>query len=196
MRAASAAALGKLRLGGKTCLEKRLSDETSSSVKSTIKKALARLEGGGSEGPAISGSTDVYIAIAKTSDKTGRSAGEVDKLVRTAMSKAAASMSGYAVAPKSETTSEAKKLLKKYSRAKAFYLSPKVQKPEYGGGNLTIRFEVAIFTYPGKALKGSVPVKLTQQDVASKDTSAENDLIVMAAERAMEKFSKNVERIQ
>ncbi len=196
VRAASAAALGKLKLGGKTCLKKRLSDESSSSVKSTIKKALARLESGGGGGPTITKDTEVYIAIAKTADKTGRSKGEVDGLVRKAMTKAATSFSGYAVAPSSETSSQAKKLLAKYTKAKAFYLSPKVQKPEYKGGNLTIRFEIAIFTYPGKALKGSVPVKLTQQDVPSKDTSAEDDLIAMAAERALEKFSKNVERIQ
>ncbi len=196
VRAASAAALGKLRLGGKDCLENRLGEESSSSVKSTIKKALARLGGGDSDGPTIDAKTEVYIAIAKTTDKTGRSGGDVDDMVRAAMSKAATSISGYAVAPKSESTGEAKKLLATYKKAKAFYLSPTVQKPDYNGGNLTIKVEVAIFTYPGKALKGSVPVKLTQQDVSGSDKGAEDELIKMAAERAVEKFSKNVDRIQ
>lgn len=193
VRAASAAGLGRLKLGGKSCLEKRLKDERSSAVKSSIKRALSNLEE--DDGPTITKSTEIYVSIGKATDKTGRKSGDVDSIVRKTLSKAAAGMSGYAVAPESETASEAKKLLSKYPKAKAFYLSPKVQKPDYSGGNLTIRFEIAIFTYPGKALKGMVPVKLTQQDVSSEDTSAESELIKMAAERAMEKFSKNVGRI-
>jgi hypothetical protein len=193
VRAASAAGLGRLKLGGKSCLEKRLKDERSSAVKSSIKRALSHIDGG--DGPTITKSTEVYLSIGKATDKTGRKSGAVDSIVRTTMSKAAAGMSGYAVAPARETTDEAKKLLSKYPKTKAFYLSPKVQKPDYSGGNLTIRFEIAIFTYPGKALKGMVPVKLTQQDVSKGDTSAESELIKMAAERAMEKFSKNVGRI-
>lgn len=196
VRAASAAALGKLALGGKECLEKRMKEESSSSVKATIKKALARLDGGGSSGgSAIDKNTEVYLAIGKTNDKTGRGGSEVDGLVRKAMGKAAGGMSGYVVAPKSESAGEAKKLLAKFKQAKAFYLAPTVQKPDYNGGNLTVKVEIAIFTYPGKALKGSVPVKLTQQDVSDGDKGAEDELIQMAAERAVEKFAKNVDRI-
>ena len=112
------------------------------------------------------------------------------------MLSAAKDLGKYAFAPRSESVGAAKKLLRKHQKLRAFYLAPKVRKPEYKAGKLTIRVEVAIFTYPGKALKGSIPVKLTQHDVSSKDRGAETELIKMAAGRALEKFAKNVDRIQ
>ncbi|MBI3204001.1 MAG: HEAT repeat domain-containing protein [Myxococcales bacterium] len=194
VRAASAAALGKLAKGGEDCLEKRLSDESNASVKSAIKKALATLKGGAE--PPISESTKVYLAIAKASDKTGRDGEEVAKIVRSAMLKAAGEQDGFVIAPASETTAEATKRLAKWKKLKAFYLSPKVLEPKYSGGSLQVKIDVAIFTYPGKALKGNIPVKLTQEGVSDKDTSSEDDLIKTASKRAIEKFSQNMERIQ
>jgi hypothetical protein len=194
VRAASAAALGKLKRGGEECLEDALKSEKTSTVKTSIKKALAVLKGGAE--PAITKSTKAYIAIAKASDKTGRDGDEVAKLVRASMIKAAGSEDGFVIAPASETTGQATKVLAKWKGLKAFYLAPKVLEPTYSGGSLQIKIDVAIFTYPGKALKGNIPVKLTQEGVSGKDTSSEDDLIKMAAERAIQKFAKNVERLQ
>ena len=193
VRAGSAAALGKLKLGGEECLKKRLDDEDSDSVKATIKKALASLKGAE---PAITSSTKVYLAIAKATDKTGRSDSKVNSLVRKAMLRAASGLDGYVVAPADETSAQAKTRLAKWKSLKAFYLSPKVLEPRYSGDSLQVKLEVAIFTYPGKALKGNIPVKLTQDGVSSKDESSEDDLIKMASERAVEKFSQNMERIE
>jgi len=195
VRAASAAALGKLKLGGKECLEKRLDDETSSTVKSSIKKALKQIEAGSA--PALTSSTKYYIAIAKVTDKTGRSDKKaIDKIVRNAMESAAKDLDGYVIAPSSETAAQAKKLLAKYKKVKALYLSAKVLKPKYASDSLQVKVEIAIFTYPNKALKGNIPVKLTQQGVSGDDEDSEDELIKMASERAMEKFSQNVERIE
>ncbi len=194
VRAASAAALGKLRLGGTQCLKARLREERSASVRSVINKALKNIAAGAE--PTITRSTRYYIAIGKTTDKTGRSHSEVGEIVRSAMTHATESLDGYAVAPKGETKTQARHRLARHRQLKAFYLSAKVKKPRYSGGNLTVKVEVAIFTYPGKALKGTIPVKLTQQDVPSRDTDSEDQLIKMAASRAVEKFANNVERIQ
>lgn len=194
VRAASAAALGKLKKGGESCLKARLKDEGNSTVKSSIKKALANLKAGSE--PTITESSKFYIAIAKATDKTGRSEGEVDAIVRKAMSKAADNIDGYVIAPASETTTEAKDRLGKWKKLKAFYLSPKILPPKYAGDALTIKVEIAIFTYPGKALKGSIPVNLTMEGVSSEDKSSEDELIERAVARALEKFSQNVERIQ
>jgi len=194
VRAASAAALGKLKKGGKSCLEKRLEDETAGSVKTTIKKALKLLDTDAE--PTITSSTRYYVAIGKIIDKSGRKGTGVAKMVRESMAKAAQSMDGYAVAPSGESEKDAKKRIAKFKQLKAFMLSPKVIAPRYADGNLSVKIEVAIFTYPGKALKGSIPIKLTQQDVSDKDTSSEDELIRMASERAIEKFAQNVERIQ
>jgi len=196
VRAASAAALGKLKQGGRDCLERRLTAEKSASVKASMAKAMTSLEGGDRPTePRLTTDTKVYIAIGKTTDKTGRNGKQVHELIRAAMAKAAAQIAGYAIAPDGETTTEAKKLVASHKNLKAVYLSPKVKEPEYDGGKLTVRVEIAIFTYPGKALKGMIPVKLTQQDVPSKDEATENELIQMAAERLVEKLAQNVDRI-
>ncbi len=194
VRAASAAALGKLKKGGDDCLKDRLAEEKNSTVKSSIKKALSLLKGGGE--PNITKNTKFYIAIAKTADKTGRSGSKVDGIVRKAMNKAADDLEGYVIAPDTETTSEAKTRLGKWKKLRGFYLSPKVLAPRYSGGNLVIKIEIAIFTYPGKALKGTIPVNLTMEGVSGKDSDSEDELIERAAARALEKFSENVERIQ
>lgn len=194
VRAAAAAALGKLKLGGEDCLEKRLPDEQSAAVKSAIKKALDQIKSGSE--PAITSSTRYYVAIGKTTDKTGRSGGDVDGLVRAAMRGAAADLDGYVLAPATETASQATKRLAKYKSIKAFYLSAKVLQPKYSGGNLTVKIELAIFTYPGKALKGTLTKRLTQQGVDSQDADSENALIKMAAERAMKQFAATAERLE
>ena len=95
-----------------------------------------------------------------------------------------------------ESPADANTRLAKWKSVKAFYLSPKVLEPKYSGGSLQIKIDVAIFSYPGKALKGNIPVKLTQDGVSGRDTSSEDDLIKMASQRAIEKFSQNMERIQ
>lgn len=194
VRAAAAAALGKLKKGGEDCLEKRLEDESNASVKASIKKALASLKGASE--PAITDKTKVYLFISKASDKTGRSGDDVPKLVRSSMVKAAGGEDGFVIAPADETPAVATKRLAKWKNLKAFMLSPKVLEPKYSGGSLQIKIDVAIFTYPGKALKGNIPVKLTQDGVSDKDKASEDDLIKMAAERAIQKFSQNMERIQ
>ena len=200
VRAASAAALGRLALGGDACLKKRLSSESSGNVKTSIRKALVRLDEA-QGAPAfseaeITADTKVYIAIGKTADKSGRKGTEIDAMVREAMIKAASGIDGFAASPDGKGPgAKARKLLGKYKKVRAFYLAPRVKEPEYANGTLIVRVEVAIFSYPGKALKGSLPVKLTQQDVSSRNQASEDELITMAAERVVEKFAQNVERI-
>jgi hypothetical protein len=194
VRAAAAAALGKLKLGGAKCLERRLDDEPNASVKASIKKAIALVSAGAE--PELTSKTKYYVAIGKTTDKTGRADGAIDRIVRKAMASGASNREGYVVAPEEETPALAGKRLAKFKQVKAFYLLPKVAAPVYSGGNLTIKFEIAIFTYPGKALKGMIPVKLTQQDVSSEDTASEDELIKAAVESALEKFAKNADRIE
>jgi HEAT repeats len=194
VRAASAAALGKLKLGGGKCLESRLAEESNASVKASIKKAIALVSAG--DEPAITSKTKYYVAIGKTADKTGRDAGEVDKIVRSAIASTADSMDGYVVAPADETSAQATKRITKFKQLKAYYLSPKIGAPTYAGNKLTVKCEVAIFTYPGKALKGMFTVKRSMADVSSGDTQAENELIKAAAEGALETFSKAAERLE
>ena len=192
VRLAAASALGKLALGGTDCLRSHLTSETSASVKSVLQKALASITAG--QKPAVTPQTKYYIAVGPTTDKTGRSGTEVDDLVHSAIADAAGGMDGCVVAPREEKAEQAKVLVAKFKKMKTFFLWPKVQPPDYTNGNLTMRFEVAVFTYPGKALKGTIPLKLTMPDVASADKDSENDLIRRAASSAFERFADNADR--
>lgn len=187
VRIASAAALGRLRLGGKGCLERRLAVETQEAVQSSIQRALAAVGGGEAE-PAINSSTKYYVALAKVANAPTPA---VAAQVRASMIRVAGGLSGYAIAPEDETPAQAKALLAKHPGVKAFYLAPTLSKPEYVGGNLVVRLSLAMLTYPDKVLLGQLPVRLTQEGVSSGDTRAEQELAAMAAESAMRKFAQH-----
>ena len=192
VRAAAGAALGKLALGGSECLKNRLDDETNASVKSVISKALEAVSAG--QRPVVSVETKYYVAVGPTTDKTGRSGTTVDDMVHGAVDEAVADMQGVVVAPRTETVTQGKAVVAKWKKLKAFFLWPKVQAPEYSGGNLTVRVEMAVFTYPGKAMKGTIPLKLTMPDVQPGDRSSEDDLIRRAVGSLLTKFTENAER--
>ncbi len=193
VRAAAAAALGKLALGGANCLKAHLSSEANASVRTVIEKAISSASGGGGQA-GVSAETKYYIAVGPTTDKTGRGGTGVDDMVHDAMVQAAGGLDGCVVAPREEKAEAAKALVAKYKQMKTFFLWPKVQAPDYGGGNLTVRFEIAVFTYPSKALKGTIPLKLTMPDVPTTDRSSEDDLIRRAAESALQRFFENADR--
>lgn len=192
VRAAGAAALGRLGLsGGQQCLERRLATESSDVVKGTIIKALEVIKNGGAGGaePAFVSDTKFYISIGKTTDKTGRSSAEVDGIVRSAMSSKVGQTPGFLAAPPGESVADAKRRLGSHSGVKGYFLSPGVSPPDYSGGNLKVRIEVAMLSYPEKNLIGSYSVNLTEPGVSPGSTENENELIRMAAERAVDKFA-------
>jgi len=193
VRAAAAAGLGKLQLGGADCLSSRLADEPSPIVKSAIQKALEQVKGGAA--PVIGPATKFYISIGKTTDKSCRTGDGIDRMVQKAMQGAAGPLA-MAIAPTNESPADAKKVLAAHKGLRSFYLSPKVGPIEYTGDSLKVRLEVAIFTYPDKAMLGNFAVPLTQEGVSGKDPTSEDDLVKMAAERAMEKFPAIAARIQ
>lgn len=185
VRAASAAALGRLRMGS-DCLQKRLASESSSTVKSAIQKALD---------PVFTTDTKYYVAIGKVSDKTGRPGDQVDEIVHRAMAQAASGLPSFTLAPTGETLAEAKRRLTGHGNVKPVFLAPRVPVPEYANGNLTVRIEIAMFSYPDKSLLGSFTTKLTQQGVASPDQETEGELIRDTAARALEKFTLAAARL-
>jgi hypothetical protein len=83
VRAAAAAALGKLQLGGGECLEARVKIEPSATVKAAIQKAIDLVRGGGE--PVFRPDSKYYVSIGKTTDRSGRAGDGVDRLVRAAM---------------------------------------------------------------------------------------------------------------
>lgn len=187
VRAAAAAALGRLALGGDECLDKRLAVETNASAKAAMEKALEQLDGGE---PIFTPEVRFYLAVGKLTDKSGRNGAALARLVRKSMTSAGGAIESFAFAPGHETPQRAKERVSKHPKVKGFYLSPRLPPFEYTDGNLTVRLEIAMFSYPDKAMVGSFSVRLTQPDVAKPDPESENDLVSMCAERAIEKFSR------
>jgi len=187
VRAAAAAALGRLALGGDECLEKRLAVEDNKNVKAAIEKALEQFDGGE---PVFTPDVRYYVAVGKLTDKSGRTGTALERLVRKSMVSSGSNIPIVALAPGHETPAKAKERVAKRPKVKAFFLSPRLPPFEYSDGNLTVRLEVAMFSYPDKAMIGNFTVRLTQPDVSSPDTASENDLVSLAAERALEKFSR------
>lgn len=190
VRAAAAAALGRLALGGRECLSKRLDVEDSPDVRSVIQRALERLE----PVPSIGKDTKYYVAIGEVTNDTSRDAAALDRIVRAALAKHIGRLPGFVVAPKGESEAEAKALLAKHKSVKGIYVWPKV-KIRYSGGTLSMRLELSLFSYPNKDLKGSMSRPLSMSGANPGDTESENEMIQVAAEALVPDLARNAARI-
>jgi hypothetical protein len=165
-------------------------------------RAIADLESGGSGGGSTSGGTTdtytpknnpsakFYVATSAITNNTGRAQSDVDRIVLASVRSKLDTMGKYQIAPTGEDGDSAKSAIAK-RKLKGFYLSLSVDKFDYSGGNLRVRVRCSVFTYPGKSLLGEVPSGLTQSGVTQPDKSAEENLMQMAAERAVELFAQN-----
>ncbi len=190
VRIAAASALGRLALGGKECLQSHLAREQHEAVKASIQRALEKL---GGAAPTIDASTKYYLAVGPAGNDSN--AADASERVRRGVEGAAKTLGGYVLAPEGETPAQAKALLGKHASVKGFYLAPKVGKPRYQDGKLTISLSIAMLSYPDKVMLGQFSVRLTQEGVPGPDPQAEQDLISMAAESAMQKFAKHVTQL-
>lgn len=186
VRAAAAAALGKLALGGTNCLKARLASEPSESVRASIQKAIEAIEDGAE--PVINESTRFYIQLGKVTDKSGRKDASVDKLFRDAFRSAAREAGGIAFAPANETPEKAKQRLAKYKSIRAFYLAPTVPAFDYSGGNLTVKVSIVVFSYPGRVMLGTFTRTASISGVDMGDTESEDELLRYAGESALKNF--------
>ena len=191
VRAASAAALGKLRLGGLDCLQDRMAIEQHDTVKQMLAKVLRTL---GSSGKEIGPDTRYYLAIGDTTNKTSRSDTDINGAVRRALDAALANEKTLAVAPPGETAEQAQKLLTQYKLVKSVFIWPKVQATDEGQ-NLTLRMSFTLFSYPDKAFKGSMERKLTMQGAQSSDAKAVDELIQLAVQRIMERLMPAIDQL-
>ena len=195
VKVASAAALGKLgKPAGLPCLKAAQGRETAASVKAQIDKSIAALDqaspsGGSAGAPAPPGAdTKFYVAIQVT-NKTSRSATEIDGIVRAAMQDKILAKKGFAVAPKAESPAQGGQVVKG-KKLKGFLLVAAVDPPTYGGGDLTQVVHVTMWSYPDKSLQGELAPRLTQSGTSKGDTQSENMLMKMCVENAVESFQK------
>jgi hypothetical protein len=186
VRAASAAGLGRLQRGGKSCLEKRKKSESSNNVKKMISKALRLLDEAAS-GPTLGGSTKYYLAFGKVNARSGR-AGEIKTYTTSSMKKALSRKRGFAFAPAGESTKLAKKRLRKHPRVAGYYFETDVL-VEYSGRDLVVELKINVFGYPDKQSQGSLSQMTGYSGLSGKDPDKENELIDQVVKKAMGKFA-------
>ncbi len=192
VRAASAAALGKLAKGGLECLEERLEEEDNESVRKLIERAVARIRQ--ASGPTITADHKYYVLF-EIKDETGRGTEAIAGLVHQGAQVGIKPLAEFVLAPATQSEVEAKALLGKHPHLNSVMLSTKVFS-SFAGGTLTVKLEVAIFTFPDKNLKGTFSKTLSMSGLSSKSEAAENELIQTAAERAVKTYSEQAHRIR
>jgi hypothetical protein len=175
------------------CLKDRLGVEPSDAVKRQIAKALeaSRPASPDSSGtPRVVPNAKYYVALSAVANQTARSDDEIGQVVGGAVRAKLDELGGFQLAPGGETPDQARAATSKRN-LKGYYLELRVEKFDYSGGNLRVRVKLAVFTYPGRDLRGEVPSGLTQTGVTPGDKSAEDNLLKMAASRAAELFAQN-----
>jgi hypothetical protein len=188
VRAAAATALRRLALGGAPCLRERLALEENQLAKSAIQRALENLANAEPPPAPISAATRHYVAVGPIKDLPQGSQG-LERQIVVALRRAAPQT--FAFAPAGESPTDAQTLLAKHPGVKGFYLAPKLVST-YAAGALTVRIEVAMFSYPDKALLGSFSVRAQQGGLAEDNVKGRDDLIKAVAEGAIQKFAKAV----
>ena len=193
VRQAVAVALKKLaRPSSLDCMQKHLASETNDSVKSQLQHAIDAVNGGGGRGggaPAVAGAK-YYVSISPVTNNTSRAAGDVEKIVHAAIAGKLVQLGEYQLAPAGESNADAKAAVAKRS-LKGFYLSVSVDKFDYSDGNLRVKVKIAVFSYPGKDLRGEVPAGATAQGTRPGDTASEDQLMGVVSARAAELFAQN-----
>jgi hypothetical protein len=192
-----AAAVGLKRLArprSVDCLRKRVAVESSASVKVEIERAIdaAQAAAGGGSGdtpPAVAGAK-YYVSIPPVTNATGRATTDVDRLVRDSVASKLRALGEYQLAPAAESSEAARAIMARRS-LKGFYLAVSVEKFDYSDGNLRVRLKIAVFSYPGRDLRGEVPAGATVAGVQPGDRAAEDQLMGVVAARAAELFAQN-----
>lgn len=203
VRAAAAAALGKLRQGGRACLEQRLKVESSTTVKAIALRALAQIQSNEdtelpAETPAVVDASTRFYVIIQTGSDAGDSPRQqqLKRLTRRALAAALAARKGYVVAPEAESVADSTKRIGGRKAIRGIMLAPVVREPAYKGESLVVAMEVAVFRFPDRALKATIPVKLTQTNVSERGARVEDELVRAAAGRAVEKLLSSADRLR
>jgi len=199
VRQAAAAALKRVgRSEALSCLKNQLASETSDPVRLQLTRAVEAIEGAANAPtngpPRENPNAKFYISLSPISNSSGRVQSEVEAIVVKAIREKLDAAGQFQLAPTKESPAEAKAVMAK-RKLKGFYLSITVDKFAYFDGKLKVTLRMAVFTYPGKDLRGQVPKSLTQDGVVMQggqgDRGAEDNLLGMAAQFASDDFIQN-----
>ena len=181
------------------CLRRRLPIETNAAVKLQIQRAVeasdaaAKGTGGSTAGegpPQYTAAAKYYVSISPTANGTSRPGADVERIVHDAITLKLSQLGEYQLAPFGESAEVAKAAIAK-RKLKGYYLGVSVEKFDYSDGNLRVRVKIAVFSYPGRDLRGEVPAGATLPGARPGDQGAEDQLMSVVAARAAELFAQN-----
>ncbi len=169
------------------CLKDRLAIETNEAAKTQIQQAIDAI----SAAPAAAvANAKYYVALSRVTNNTGRAQADVDAVVLGAIRDKLTALGGYQIAPAGETPDAARAVISG-RHLKGYYLFITVDKFDYSGGNLRVKVKLGVSTYPGKDLRGEVPVSPVKSGVQPGDKASEDDLMGLAAGHAVELFAQS-----
>jgi hypothetical protein len=203
VRQAVAVALKKLaRQSSLDCLERREAVEANASVKQQIARTREAIAGstarpaspaGASAPPeqaAEAPNAKYYVSVSRVANNTTRPGADIDRVVRGAIASKLQTLGDYQLAPDGETPAAAKAAVAK-RKLKGYYLGVSVDNFDYSDGSLRVRVKIAVFSYPGKDLRGEVPASASLPGSRPGDSNAEDQLMTVVAARAAELFAQN-----
>ena len=154
VRAASAAALGKLRRGGLDCITRRLTSEQHPKVKEMLTKVLHRLQQ--PLLPTIGPETRYYVAVGPTTNKTSGTDADIETLVRRGPEQGAREgQDARGGAERRNCRSGDSRCWPSTRASSSVFIWPKLQASDEGG-SLSFKLSFTLFSYPDKAFKGSL----------------------------------------
>jgi HEAT repeats len=196
VRQAVAVALKRLaRASSLECLRRRVGVEAIAAVKEKIQRAIEACQGpsvpsGGAGGETYMADARYYVSISPIANNTTRARADIERLVHDAIVARLAELGEYQVAPAGESSEVARSLMAR-RKLKGFYLAVSVDKLDYSDGNLRVRVKIAVFSYPGKDLRGEVPAGATMPGARPGDSGSEDQLLGVVAAKAAELFAQN-----
>jgi len=197
VRQAAAVALKRLsRVTALDCLHARYVIENNATVKIQIQRAVAASEAARVPSTSAEAVTPYaarakyYVAISPSTNGTSRSHADVERIVRGSITSKLSELGEYQLAPPGETLDAAKAAIRR-RKLKGYYLGISVEKFDYVEGSLRVRLKIAVFSYPGRDLRGEVPAGATLPDARPGDQAAEDQLMSVVAAHAAELFAQN-----
>lgn len=205
VRQSAAAALKRLAKrpdDSRNCLKSRLAIETNDAVKLQLNRAIESLPsaspGSGGSAPAFTlgpppfvANAKYYVSISSITNSSGRPQAEVDKIVLGAMRARFDSLGKHQLAPSGETREQAVKVMASRKITKGYYLSVTVSAFDYSGGNLKVTLQVAVASYPGKAILASMSPNAMIAGTSPGNRGAEDQLMEALAASAVNSFANN-----
>ncbi len=201
VRIAAATALRRLARGAALgCLRERMAVEPGEGPKLQMARAVQSLEarpaappppvGSAYEPPSHPGAK-YYVALSPVTSASDRPASEVEAVVLRAVRAKLEEQAEFQLAPSRETPEAARKALGGDKKKKGFFLSISVEKFDYSGGNLRTKVNIAVFSYPAKALIAPIGNGATMSGVAPGSRAAEDQLLTALASAAVKQFVAN-----